>query len=154
MHVMRAVLQRVREARVAVAGAVVGRIDRGLVALIGVADGDTEADADALAGKIADLRLFPAEDSDDGMERSVCEIGGAVLAVSQFTLLGDCRKGRRPSWSAAARPEEAARLYERVVSQLRARQIVVETGVFRAHMDVHLVNEGPVTVLLDSRRTF
>lgn len=151
---MRAVLQRVREARVEVEQTVVGQIGHGIVALIGVADGDLDTDADTVAGRIADLRLFPSEHEPGGMERSLTEVGGAVLVVSQFTLLGDCRKGRRPSWSAAARPDEAVRLYERVVSLLRARGIEVATGVFRAHMDVHLVNDGPVTVLIDSRRAF
>ena len=150
---MRAVLQRVSEASVIVEGRTVGTIGRGLLALIGVAHGDRDADADAIAGKIADLRLFPAETEDGGMERSLTEIGGAALVVSQFTLLGDCRKGRRPSWSAAAGPEKAQRLYERVAATLRARGIPTETGAFRTHMQVHLINDGPVTLLLDTDRT-
>lgn len=151
---MRAVLQRVSKASVSVAGNEVGRIGAGLLALVGVADGDTDADADSLAAKIAELRLFPREGEEGGMERSVSELGGAVLAVSQFTLLGDCRKGRRPSWLAAARPDEAQRLYERVVALLQARGIETQTGTFRTHMEVSLTNDGPVTVLIDSRKTF
>lgn len=150
---MRAVLQRVTQARVIVEGNVVGSIGRGILALVGVGEGDTEADAASIAGKIADLRLFEAENG-EGAEQSLAEIGGAALVISQFTLLGDARKGRRPSWSAAARPEEARRLYERVVALLRERGIPTETGTFRAHMDVKLTNDGPVTVLLDSRKLF
>ena len=151
---VRVVLQRVSRASVSIEGSVVGQIGVGLLALIGVADGDTDTEADSLAAKIAELRLFPSEGEETGMERSVSEIGGGVLAVSQFTLLGDCRKGRRPSWLAAARPEEAQRLYERVVTRLRERGIEIQTGIFRARMEVSLTNEGPVTVLLDSRKTF
>lgn len=146
------------EARVTVDGAVVGEIGQGLLALVGVADGDTDADAVYVAGKIADLRLFAPIEPDDSAEplpeRSLTEIGGAVLVVSQFTLLGDARKGRRPSWSGAARPDEGKRLYEGVVTLLRERGIPVETGTFRAHMQVSLINNGPVTLLLDSRKTF
>jgi D-tyrosyl-tRNA(Tyr) deacylase len=155
---MRAVLQRVGEARVTVEGAVVGEIGRGILALVGVADGDTEADAAYIAGKIADLRIFPSKESGDSAEsapeQSLTEIGGAALVVSQFTLLGDARKGRRPSWSQAARPDEGRIWYERVVTLLRERDITVATGTFRAHMQVSLINDGPVTVLLDSRKTF
>jgi len=151
---MRAVLQRVSRASVTVEGQVVGAIERGVVALIGVADGDADADADQLAQKIADLRLFPLDGEPDGMERSVLEVGGDVLAISQFTLMGDCRKGRRPSWLAAARPDEALRLYERVVAGLRARGLSTPTGRFRTHMEVVLSNDGPVTVLLDTRKAF
>ncbi|MFM7321635.1 MAG: D-aminoacyl-tRNA deacylase [Armatimonadota bacterium] len=147
---MRAVLQRVSEARVEVDGVVVGRIGAGLLVLVGVGVEDTPADADRLAGKVAELRLFPPQGDSDGMERSVQEAGGSVLAVSQFTLMGDCRKGRRPSWSAAARPEHAQPLYERFVSAVRDRGIPVETGRFRTEMKVHLVNDGPVTVLVDT----
>lgn len=149
---MRAVLQRVREAQVQVDGERVGAIGPGLLALVGVADGDTEAEARWLAGKIADLRLFPAEGDEGGMERSLTETGGAALVVSQFTLLGDCRKGRRPSWSAAADPETAQRIYQAVAEVLRARGVPTQTGTFRAQMAVHLINDGPVTILLDSRK--
>jgi D-tyrosyl-tRNA(Tyr) deacylase len=149
---MRAVLQRVSEASVSVDGQIVGQIDRGLVALVGVAAGDGPADVAWIAAKIAELRLFT--EGAAGSEQSLGEIGGAALVISQFTLLGDCRKGRRPSWSAAALPDEARTLYEALVERLRARQIPVETGVFRAHMTVRIVNDGPVTVLLDSRKQF
>lgn len=151
---MRAVLQRVSEARVVVAGETVGEVGRGLLVLLGVEEGDGEKDADYVAGKIADLRLFPPEGDDSGMERSLAEVCGGALVISQFTLLGDCRKGRRPSWSGAARPEAAVEWYEQVVRRLRARDIPTATGTFRAHMDVSLVNDGPVTVLLDSRKAF
>lgn len=150
---MRAVLQRVREARVRVAGETVGAIGPGLLVLLGVAVGDTDADARTIAGKIADLRLFPREAEEDGMERSLIEVGGAALVVSQFTLLGDCRKGRRPSWSDAATPEEAQRLYETVVALLAERGVPTQTGRFRTYMEVGLVNDGPVTLLLDTRKT-
>ena len=144
---MRAVLQRVSEASVTVGGEVVGRIGAGLLALVGVEAGDTEADALYIAGRIADLRLFEGE-------RSLTEMGGGALVVSQFTLLGDCRKGRRPSWSAAAPPEDARPLYQRVVALLLERGIAAQTGVFRAHMTVNLVNDGPMTVLIDSKKAF
>ena len=149
---MRAVLQRVTEAQVSVDGQIVGQIGSGLVALLGVAAGDTEADGEYITGKIADLRLF--DDTDGAINRSLLEAGGGALVISQFTLLGDCRKGRRPSWSGAASPEEGKRLYEFVVNRLRGRGITVETGIFRADMAVRLTNDGPVTVLLDSRKTF
>jgi len=147
---MRAVLQRVSEARVEVDAEVVGRIGRGLLVLLGVGHLDTVETADRLAGKVAELRLFPLEGESDGMERSVVEVEGAVLAVSQFTLMGDCRKGRRPSWSAAARPELAEPLYERFVGALRSRGVPVQTGRFRTEMKVHLVNDGPVTLVVDT----
>lgn len=150
---MRAVLQRVTSASVVVAGETRGAIGPGLVALVGVEDGDTDADAEYIAGKIVDLRLFDGARKGDA-ERSLIETGGAVLVVSQFTLLGDCRKGRRPSWSGAARPDEARRLYEAVSSFLRARGLSVATGVFRADMAVSLTNDGPFTVLLDSKKAF
>lgn len=149
---MRAVVQRVSQARVSVAGETVGEIGPGLLVLLGVAQDDAAADADYVAGKIADLRLF--DDADDKINLSLVETGGAALIVSQFTLMGDCRKGRRPSWSEAAEPDEARRWYEYVVERLRERGITVATGVFRAAMAVTLTNDGPVTVLLDSRRTF
>ena len=146
---MRAVVQRVTAARVEVAGAVVGTIGRGFLVLLGVAQGDTAADAAYLAEKTASLRVF--EDAAGKMNLALQEVGGAVLAVSQFTLLGDARKGNRPSFVAAAPPGEASTLYEEVAALLRARSVPVATGVFRAHMEVELVNDGPVTLLLDSR---
>jgi D-aminoacyl-tRNA deacylase len=144
---MRAVLQRVLRASVTVEAEIVGEIGAGIMALVGVAEGDTETDAAYIAGKIADLRLFEGE-------QSLTEMGGAALVVSQFTLLGDARKGRRPSWSGAAAPDEGRRLYERVVELLCERGVTTATGRFRAHMEVALVNDGPVTVLLDSRKVF
>ena len=131
-----------------VGGEVVGSIGRGLVALVGVAKPDTPADADYLAGKVAGLRIFP--DAAGKMNRSLLEAGGALLAVSQFTLYGDCRKGRRPSFDMAAGPEQARALYERFLDACRARNVPVESGVFQASMAVHLVNDGPVTIICDS----
>jgi D-tyrosyl-tRNA(Tyr) deacylase len=149
---MRACIQRVREASVRVGGQIVGKIGRGLVVLLGVALEDREADARELAEKIAGLRIF--EDDAGKMNRSIEEAAGGMLVVSQFTLLGDCRKGRRPSFTAAAGPEAAERLYEVFVAAVRERGIAVQTGRFRQHMEVALVNDGPVTLLLDSRRAF
>jgi D-aminoacyl-tRNA deacylase len=149
---MRAVIQRVSRAAVRVDGAVVGAVGRGLLVLLGVARGDGPDDAQALADKVAGLRIF--EDPAGKMNLAVAEAGGGVLVVSQFTLLGDARKGNRPGFSDAAPPEEANALYEAVCDQLRARGLPVATGVFRAHMEVELVNDGPVTILLDSRRLF
>lgn len=149
---MRAVIQRVREARVVVEELTVGAIDQGLMVLLGVAREDAPRDAAYLAEKTAGLRIF--EDDEGKMNRSVEEIGGGILVVSQFTLLGDCRKGRRPGFTDAAPPELADQLYEDYVTTLRARGITVATGVFRADMQVHLVNDGPVTMLLDSRKQF
>ncbi len=149
---MRAVIQRVSEAAVRVDDKVVGSIGKGLLVLLGVADGDDETDAGAIADKIATLRCFP--DEDGKFEHSVHEIGGGVLVISQFTLLGDCRKGRRPSFSSAAHPELATKLYEQVIELLHAHALHVEQGQFGAHMDVSLVNDGPVTLMLDSKRTF
>lgn len=149
---MRAVVQRVSQASVTVNGEIVGRIDRGLMVLLGVAADDTQADANLIADKIAGLRIFP--DDDGKMNRSVIDINGGVLLVSQFTLLGDCRTGRRPSFITAARPETARTLYEAVAAELRGRNLVVETGRFQEHMDVALVNDGPVTLLLDTRKQF
>jgi D-tyrosyl-tRNA(Tyr) deacylase len=149
---VRAVVQRVTEASVRLAGETVGSIGRGLVVLLGVAVGDTEAEADSLAEKVLNLRVFP--DDAGQMNRSVLDVAGGLLVVSQFTLLGDARRGRRPSYIEAAPPEEADRLYQYFVSRLRPSGLEVATGVFRAMMDVALVNQGPVTILLDSRKTF
>ncbi len=149
---MRAVLQRVTRASVTVDGQVAGAIGTGWLVLLGVARGDTEDDAVRLAEKVVGLRAFA--DADGKMNRDVAEAGGGVLAVSQFTLLGDCRKGRRPSFIEAAAPEEAERLYARFVAAVAAAGVPTATGVFRAHMEVELVNDGPVTLLLDSRRGF
>jgi D-tyrosyl-tRNA(Tyr) deacylase len=149
---VRAVVQRVAEASVRVAGETVGSIGPGLVVLLGVAVNDTEADADSLADKVLSLRVFP--DDAGQMNRSVLDVSGGLLIVSQFTLLGDARRGRRPSYIEAAPPEEADRLYQHFVSRLRPSGLEVATGVFRAMMDVALVNQGPVTILLDSRKTF
>jgi D-tyrosyl-tRNA(Tyr) deacylase len=147
---MRAVLQRVKRARVEVNGEVVGAIERGLAVLLGVAASDGKADADYLVDKILGLRIFP--DDEGKMNRSVTEAGGSLLVVSQFTLYGDCRKGRRPSFDRAAPPEAARSLYEYFVERARARNIRVETGIFQAIMSVELVNEGPVTILCDSEK--
>jgi len=149
---VRAVVQRVTEASVRVDDAVVGAIGPGLVVLLGVAQGDEDSDARYLAEKVVNLRVFPDEAGQ--MNRSVLEVEGEILAVSQFTLLGDCRRGRRPGYTAAAPPEEANRLYALFVSELRRSELRVEEGIFRAMMDVALVNQGPVTLLLDSRKTF
>jgi D-tyrosyl-tRNA(Tyr) deacylase len=150
--VVRAVVQRVVEASCRVGGAVVGAIGPGLVVLLGVGGGDTEKDAEYLADKVLKLRVFT--DAEGQMNRSVQDVSGGLLVVSQFTLLGDVRKGRRPSYSDAAPPEEADRLYRHFVSRLRPSGLAVATGVFRATMDVALVNQGPVTILLDSRKLF
>ena len=149
---MRAVVQRVRSAAVTVDGEVVGRIARGVVVLVGIGREDGEADVAYVARKVRDLRLF--EDEGGRLNRSLADVGGSALVVSQFTLYGDCRRGRRPSFDAAAAPREARPLYEALVRALRDSGTRVETGVFRAMMDVTLVNDGPVTVLLDSARTF
>ena len=149
---MRACVQRVKEASVTVDDRIVGQIGRGLLVLLGVSGDDTDDDARQLADKICGLRIF--EDADDKMNRSVEDIGGALLVVSQFTLFGDCRKGRRPSFTKAAPPEQADQLYQTFVAAAGVRGIRVETGQFRAHMDVALVNDGPVTLLLDSRKLF
>ena len=149
---MRAVAQRVTESSVVVDGQTVGHIRHGLLVLLGVHVTDTEADAVFTAEKVFGLRCF--NDSDGKFNRSLQDVGGSVLAISQFTLLGDCRKGRRPSFVAAARPEKAIPLYERFVEHLRGLGVHVEIGVFGAHMDVHLVNDGPVTLLIDSKKGF
>jgi len=144
---MKAVIQRVGRASVTVEGEVVGAIDRGLLVLVGVADGDTDEAARALAGKIARLRIFG--DEAGKMNRSVRDAGGGVLAVSQFTLLADTRKGNRPSFVGAAPPEEAERLYEVFCEALAAEDVPVEKGIFGAMMDVELVNDGPVTIVME-----
>lgn len=145
---MRAVIQRVSKASVTVDGAVVGQIGRGLLVLLGVGAGDAAADARQMAEKIANLRIFA--DDEGRFNRSALDIGGAALVVSQFTLYADTRRGRRPSFSGAALPEVAAPLVEGFVAALRERGLPVETGVFGAHMDVDLRNDGPVTIILDS----
>ncbi|MCC6156566.1 MAG: D-tyrosyl-tRNA(Tyr) deacylase [Deltaproteobacteria bacterium] len=149
---MRAVLQRVKSARVSVDGEVTGEIGAGLLVFLGVAQTDTDADLDYLQKKIPELRIF--EDDEGKMNRSVVEAGGALLVVSQFTLYGDARKGRRPGFTDAARPDLAIPMYERFVEGCRALGLRVETGRFGAMMDVELVNGGPVTLLLDSTKLF
>ena len=145
---MRAVIQRVSEARVTVAGSVLGEIGPGLLALLGVAKPDTAADAEHLAEKVLNLRVFP--DEAGKMNRSLLDVTGALLVISQFTLYGDCRKGRRPSFDDAAPAEQARPLYEHFVEVARRSGVRVETGVFQAHMEVSLVNDGPVTLLVES----
>ena len=149
---MRAVIQRVSEAKVTVADEVVGRIGQGIVLLLGVEQGDTENSARYLADKTFGLRIF--SDDEGKMNRSVADIGGSVLVVSQFTLLGDVRKGRRPSFMRAAVPDEGNRLYLLFVAQLRQFGLEVATGQFQADMQVALINDGPVTILLDSNKVF
>ena len=149
---MRAVVQRVTRASVTVEQEITGEIGQGLLVLLGVAEDDTESDADYLADKIAGLRIF--EDEAGKMNLSVVDSGGAVLAVSQFTLYGDVRRGRRPSFDAAARPERARELYEYFVGRIRAAGLRCETGRFQEMMAVELVNDGPVTILLDSEKLF
>lgn len=145
---MRAVVQRVSSASVTVDEKVVGGIGQGLLVLVAVRDGDTERDARWLANKVISLRLFT--DADDKMNLSVAEVGGSILAISQFTLYGDCRRGRRPSYSNSAPPEVASGLYRQFVTDLRGSGLEVQEGVFQAHMHVSLVNDGPVTVIVDS----
>ena len=149
---MRAVIQRVSRAKVTVEGQTSGEIGTGLLVLLGVGGEDDESDAAYLAEKTAGLRIF--EDDDGKMNRSLVDIGGAALVVSQFTLFGDVRRGRRPSFDSAAPPALADQLYQQYTEQLRARGVPVETGVFQAMMKVELVNEGPVTILLDSKKLF
>ena len=145
---MRLLLQRVSSARVSVDGRETGRIGKGLLIFVGVGRGDEEADVERMIGKIGDLRIF--KDDAGKMNRSLREVGGAVLVVSQFTLYGDCRRGRRPSFDAAAPPERARVIYDALVSGLRASGVLAETGEFQAMMSVELVNDGPVTLLLES----
>ena len=145
---MRLVLQRVSEASVTVGEATVGSIRAGLVILAGMAKSDSESDIDYLANKVLALRIFP--DSSGKMNRNIVDAGGSLLVVSQFTLYGDCRKGRRPSFDEAAAPERAQALYNCFVEKLRLGPVPVETGVFQAMMEVHLVNQGPVTILMDT----
>jgi len=149
---MRAVVQRVSRAEVTVDGELMGRIDRGFLVLLGVAVSDLREDVVATATKIVGLRVF--EDEGGKMNLSLADVGGAVLVVSQFTLLGDCRTGRRPSFVAAAPPELAQALYNEFIAEVRGQGIVVETGRFQADMQVSLINDGPVTLLIDSRKLF
>jgi D-aminoacyl-tRNA deacylase len=149
---MRAVIQRVSQANVTVDSEITGAIGIGLLVLLGVSTADTETDADYLVEKITGLRIF--EDSDGKMNLSVADVQGAILAVSQFTLYGDARKGRRPSFDAAARPEQAKKLYDYFVEKILAAGLPCETGRFQAEMKVELVNDGPVTILLDSTKAF
>ncbi len=149
---MRAVVQRVSRASVTIAGEIAGAIDTGLVVFVGVAEGDGTADIDYTASKVLELRIFP--DEQGRMNRSVTDVGGAVLAVSQFTLMGDVRRGRRPGFDAAATPAAARPFYDAFVARLQTSGLRIATGVFQADMDVALVNDGPVTILIDSRRTF
>ena len=149
---MRLVVQRVTRASVTVDGEVTGKTGKGYMVLVGAEVGDTEADARLCADKLAGLRVFV--DDEDKMNRSVLDVGGEILLVSQFTLLGDARHGRRPSFIAAARPEEAEPLLVTMKAMLEEKGLHVETGRFRAHMDVELVNDGPVTILIDSRKVF
>ncbi|MCQ2453876.1 MAG: D-aminoacyl-tRNA deacylase [Clostridia bacterium] len=149
---MRAVVQRVTEASVKVNGEIVGSIGQGLMVLLGVKTGDTEKDALYMADKILKLRIF--EDENGKMNRSLKDIGGSVLCVSQFTLLGDCRGQNRPGFTQAEAPERANELYERVCARMREQDVTVETGIFRTDMKVALVNDGPITILVDSEKTF
>ena len=149
---MRAVVQRVRRARVEVAGEITGAIERGLVAFVGAAEGDGDADLAYVVNKVVALRVFP--DDEGKMRHALADVGGGLLVVSQFTLFGDVRRGNRPSFDGAMEPVEAERLYERFVSDARGRGVTVATGRFRADMTVHVENDGPVTILIDSRRVF
>ena len=149
---MRAVVQRVSRASVTVSGEVTGRIGKGFLVLLGVEEGDGQNEVIYMAQKIAGLRVF--EDSDGKMNLGLSEVVGAMLVVSQFTLLGDCRKGRRPSFIQAARPELADELYRAFCAEVRGQGIEVQTGRFQTHMDVELVNDGPVTLLIDSHKQF
>ena len=149
---MRACVQRVSQASVTVSGELVGQIGRGLLVLLGVTHEDEQRDVQYLAEKITGLRMF--EDAEDKMNRSLRDVAGAMLVVSQFTLLGDCRHGRRPSFTAAAAPDQGEQLYEAFVAEVQRLGVPVATGRFRAHMDVALINDGPVTLILDSKKAF
>lgn len=149
---MRAVVQRVSRSSVSVDNVVIGSVEKGLTVLLGVESGDTEKDVDYMVDKIINLRIF--EDEDEIMNFSLLDVKGEMLAISQFTLLGDCRKGRRPSYKNAARPGDANALYESFVEKSRAKDVRVETGKFQADMTVDIVNDGPVTLLIDSNKTF
>jgi D-tyrosyl-tRNA(Tyr) deacylase len=151
-NIVRIVLQRVKESRVAVDGATVGAIGSGILILLGVGLEDTEDDCEYLANKIIHLRIFP--DDKGHMNLSLTDTGGAVMVVSQFTLWADCRKGRRPSFTRAAPPDQAIRLYERFVNLIREKGFIVATGQFQAMMEVSLINDGPVTMILDSEKHF
>ena len=147
---MRAVVQRARRARVEVAGEVTGAIERGLVAFVGAAEGDEEADLAYVVNKVVGLRVFP--DDEGKMRHALGDMGGGLLVVSQFTVFGDVRRGNRPSFSGAMEPVAAERMYDRFVAEARARGVTVATGRFRADMTVHVENDGPVTILIDSRK--
>lgn len=150
---MRAVVQRVKRAEVRVNNEITGKIDKGILVLLGVGQDDTNKDLEYMAKKIVNLRIF--EDQEGKMNLSVLDVNGGILVVSQFTLYGDCRKGKRPSYSTAARPEMAEKLYNEFVDYIKSKyDIKVETGVFQAMMDVDFINEGPVTLLIDSQKTF
>ena len=149
---MRAVVQRVSSSKVTVDGELTGKIDKGLLVLLGVTHEDTSKDVDYIIDKVLNLRIF--EDENEKMNLSLKDVEGELLVVSQFTLYGDCRKGRRPSFSSAARPEVATKLYEEFIEKTRKEGIVTQTGQFGAHMMVDLTNDGPVTILLESNRDF
>ncbi len=149
---MRAVVQRVKEAKVEIDGSVVGKISKGLLIFLGVGENDTEKECEYMASKIINLRIFP--DENDLMNLSLLDVNGEALVVSQFTLWGDCRKGRRPSFIEAARPEKANTLYKKFISLLKNKNVTVATGRFQEDMDVHLINDGPVTIMLDSSKLF
>ena len=148
---MRVVIQRVSRANVTVDGRITGKIDRGLLVFVGVGKDDTEDDIAFIADKVANLRIF--EDADGKMNLSVTDIGGSVLLISQFTLFGDCRKGRRPDFTAAGAPDTAKILYEKTITAIAEKGVPVETGIFAAHMHIDCVNVGPVTLILDSKKT-
>jgi D-tyrosyl-tRNA(Tyr) deacylase len=149
---MRAVVQRVRRARVEVAGETTGAIGRGLVAFVGAAAGDGDADLAYTVGKVVGLRVFP--DEEGKMRHALADVGGGLLVISQFTLFGDVRRGNRPSFDGAMEPAQAEQLYERFLAEARARGVEVASGRFRADMTVHVENDGPVTILVDSRKIF